>query len=721
MYPEYYVWIEIQANKEAIRNPERFRSEMQKCARAGIGSVILSVKDTSGFAIYNSHLAPHYAEYDPAFEAETDYLAQCLQILKELGMHCYVSIDVFAEGNKKHPHPEMNGLKHPDWQTTVYGLDTAGNSRLQPVTDATPLQTLGSIDDFGEVFVNPANEEVCGYALSLLDELMDNYEIDGIALDRVRYVGLSSDFGALTREKLEDFLGRPCAAWPESIYKLTNGENGLELQPGEDFGSFLEFRAQTVKHFMEQVRTHVDERNGKIRFLDYTGSWYPLYHQVGANWASSQYVPKDEYPWVDAEAYSKTGYAQLLDGLLSGFYYPEVSEAEAAANGRPAWWYSVEGSARMAAQVTKGAVPVTGGLFLQQYTDDLPAMTDAVHMCFERSSGCMLFDLSYLEENNWWPLVGMDAETVPQLSLLRREDIPRLGALWERCFPPEFAVTQSALAERIFGDGDYCEEASFVLKKQDGTLIGAVVGKVFHEDVDIYQDAGCLSALLVEPALQGRGFGTQLFFACEKALQKNGVKKIFLGQEFSNFFSGIPAPTPEKLRFFANLGCTNNFEDHYDLTADIVHNAWIDDFDTLPFEKKFSTEQLCPVEKEALFAFLDREFPGRWALEAREQLALGGQEPYFVVMKDKAGQIQGFCHVSVTEDGYGGLGPIGIAKAVRGHSAGDYIQRQSLVHLRSLGAKEICIDWTILKDFYGKFGFQPVRTYRGSYKQVHEK
>lgn len=127
------------------------------------------------------------------------------------------------------------------------------------------------------------------------------------------------------------------------------------------------------------------------------------------------------------------------------------------------------------------------------------------------------------------------------------------------------------------------------------------------------------------------------------------------------------------------------------------------------------------MEKEALFAFLDREFPGRWALEAREQLALGGQEPYFVVMKDKAGQIQGFCHVSVTEDGYGGLGPIGIAKAVRGHSAGDYIQRQSLVHLRSLGAKEICIDWTILKDFYGKFGFQPVRTYRGSYKQVHEK
>lgn len=717
MYPDYYVWIEIQANKKTICDPVAFRVQMEKCARAGIGSVILSVKDTSGFAIFNSRIAPHYADYDPVFEAGRDYLEQCLQILHDMGMRCFASIDVFAEGNKKHPHPAMNGFRHPEWQTSVYGIDAQGNPRVQPVSSPESLQTLGSIDDFGEVFVNPANDEVCAYELSLLDEIMDHYEIDGIVLDRVRYVGLSSDFCELTRSKWEEFTGKKSAGWPASVYRLKPGRDEPQIEYGEDFGSFLTFRAHTIKNFIEQVRTHVNRHGGKIRFLDYTGSWYPLYHQVGANWASGNYLPK-EYPWVDPEQYCKTGYAELLDGLLSGFYYPEVTEADAAAAGRPSWWYSVEGSAHIASLVTKNALPVTGSLFLPQYSDNLFSMTEAVRMCFHRSAGCMLFDLSYLVQNDWWALVGMDADGVPSLSPLLESDLPALQTLWTQCFPPEFSMRETDLRNRIFSDPDFCPEASFALKSLDGTLIGAVVGKLFHEDVDLYQDAACLSALLVSPEAQGRGFGTQMFLACEKVLKAHGSKKIFLGQEFSNFFSGIPAPTAKKLRFFERLGCTNNFEDHYDLSANIVHNLKIDNFSTAPFDGKFFTEPLNSAEKEKLFAFLDQEFPGRWALEAREQLTREHQEPYFVILKDKAGDVQGYCHVSAEPDGTGGLGPIGISKAVRGHCVGDFLLRESLLHLRSLGAKDICIDWTILKDFYGKFGFESVRTFRGSYKQI---
>ena len=52
MNPEYYVWIEIEANTDTLTNPAAFRRQMEACARAGIGSVILSVKDTSGFALW---------------------------------------------------------------------------------------------------------------------------------------------------------------------------------------------------------------------------------------------------------------------------------------------------------------------------------------------------------------------------------------------------------------------------------------------------------------------------------------------------------------------------------------------------------------------------------------------------------------------------------------------------------------------------------------------
>lgn len=88
MNRNYYIWIEIQANRKTLVNTERFRKEMENCKKAGIGAVILSVKDTSGFAVYNSRIAPHYSEYDSTFK-EKDYLLQCLDIVHELGMLFY--------------------------------------------------------------------------------------------------------------------------------------------------------------------------------------------------------------------------------------------------------------------------------------------------------------------------------------------------------------------------------------------------------------------------------------------------------------------------------------------------------------------------------------------------------------------------------------------------------------------------------------------------------
>ncbi|BCK01463.1 hypothetical protein [Anaerocolumna chitinilytica] len=68
MNSNYYIWIEIEANKRTITDAGIFRKTMEKCRNAGIGAVILSVKDTTGFAIYKSKFAPHYSEYDKIFK-----------------------------------------------------------------------------------------------------------------------------------------------------------------------------------------------------------------------------------------------------------------------------------------------------------------------------------------------------------------------------------------------------------------------------------------------------------------------------------------------------------------------------------------------------------------------------------------------------------------------------------------------------------------------------
>ena len=105
----YEVWIEIQANKKLILDSEKFREAMEKCKKAGMTGIILSVKDTSGFVLYKSSLADHYSEFDGEFAADIDYAAECFKIIRELGMKCYAAFDVFAEGNKKNRHPLMKG------------------------------------------------------------------------------------------------------------------------------------------------------------------------------------------------------------------------------------------------------------------------------------------------------------------------------------------------------------------------------------------------------------------------------------------------------------------------------------------------------------------------------------------------------------------------------------------------------------------------------------
>lgn len=115
-------------------------------------------------------------------------------------MKCYAAFDTFAAGNGKNPHPDMPGIKKDGFACEVYGLDADGKPVIRKQSAADHLHTVGSIDDFGEIFLNPGNEEVQAYVLALLKEFVDTYHPDGIVLDRVRYVGLSTDFSEQSRK-----------------------------------------------------------------------------------------------------------------------------------------------------------------------------------------------------------------------------------------------------------------------------------------------------------------------------------------------------------------------------------------------------------------------------------------------------------------------------------------------------------------------------------------
>lgn len=702
MLPGYSVWIEIQANKAIISDARRFREAMRHCAEAGVDSVLLSVRDTSGYVLYPSKLAPAYSAYDPAFAPGVDYLRQCLEICRQEGIKLYAAMDGFVGGSRNDPRPEMPALRHPDWQAQVYGLDAAGRPCIRPVMAAGTLQTVSSIDDFGELFLDPMNPEVQQYLLDLAEELLRQYPVQGLVLDRVRYVGLCSDFGSWTRKAVEQRTG-PVQEWPEAVYRIESGK----AVPGPLFDAFRISRARAIHDFMERMSACVHRFPGRL-LLDYTGSWYPLYDQVGANWASPRYLPQ-EYALTRTQEYQKTGYAPLVDNLLSGCYYPEITEREA--QGKPAFWYSVEGAARLARQVVMEDAPVTAGLFLDQYRVAPQRIERAVQMCFAQTGRCMLFDLSYLEGEGWWPYAQRSVALQP----LTGQDLPALHKLLQRALPSSYDLGWDRLARAAVYDRAILQTATLCIHKQDGSLVGAVVSKRFEPGAPPYGGAGCISMLVVDPACQQQGWGSYLYRVAEQTMQKLGIRKIFLGQDVCNLFSGVPEPLPEKQAFFEHRGHQMCVDEHYDLEADVTQDPCIDAFDASGFSL-YTAEPLQAGQEEALFDFLRTEFPGRWLEEMQGFLASGGNPEEIMLLRPKNGAVCGFCKIRVNPEGRSGLGPIGIGAGVRGRRLGEFLLQRSLLQLRALGAHIVCIDWTILKEYYGKFGFLPVRRYRGGVK-----
>lgn len=712
---EYECWIEITANKATILDSEKFSDAVRHCKDAGMTAMILSVKDTTGFVLYQSTLAPHYSEYDSDFNAKIDYVNQCFSIIRSFGMKCYASFDVFTEGNKKMQHPKMKGLYEEGFSCEVYGLDENGNAVIRKSTEAADLTTVGSIDDFGEIFVNPGNSRVCDYEISLLREFAEKYHPDGIVLDRVRYVGLSADFSELTRKQWEEYSSITDERWPEDIYTIEKTKDGWKEKPGKYFGSFVTCRMQVIHDFVEQVSVMLHHDFPAIRFMDYTGSWYPLYYQVGANWAHPLYEPS-EFPWCDRVKLQQSAYAPLVDTLMSGCYYEYLTEQEAEEAHQPAYWYSVTGAGKLAERVTCQKADLVDSLFLDQYRGKLQKIPQAIHACMEQSEGCMLFDLSYLVSGSWWKYAHAVYETP-----LEKSQLHRISDICSRVFAEEYHVTEEKLSANLLEDAEFDAASSLCLwNRSDDTLIGFGGVKISNNQ-DLYPDTAWMSIFAIAPEWQNCGYGTLLLERMIQKLREAGIKKIYLGQDFANFFSGIPAPDDRKLAFFERLGFTLNIDEHYDLEANIVRNASLDTFDRSPWENDFSTD-FFHGEKDALLSFLQKEFPGRWEYEAETAIEEHKDPREIVLLFDRSQtKIEGYCMLTVERDadgrktGYGGLGPIGIAKDIRGNHVGDYFLHESLCQLAGLGVTRVNIDWTILKKYYGQFEFMPVRTYRAAY------
>jgi uncharacterized lipoprotein YddW (UPF0748 family) len=485
------LWYDLSANLFNLDTPEKVRNIVEKTANANIDTIILDIKNSTGFVAYNSEIAPHISTSKiPKYQGypeNYDLLQAVITEAKKHDIKVHAAINTFSEASTT--YQDGPAMLHPEWQTTYYtavqkvkaadgssfeltGINATRNSDNMILYtpseyEVTPTNRWGvevqvvddvitqvvdrnttndppvAVPDNGYVisgngkartwmlehlkvgdtvsvsemetkfvkgqdytpshstFVNPIREDVQRYELSIIEELIDNYDVDGIVLDRARYSNVYADFSDLSRQKFEAYIGKKVENWPTDIFEITVENYERKNVPGPLYQKWIEWRAGNIQSFFRKAENLIHKKEPETFFSTYVGSWYPEYYNEGVNWASRTHYP--EYDWASPDYHSK-GYAETLDFIMTGNYFVDVTKEEAVASGRPDW-HSVEGSAEVAMDAINYSTFNYGSLYLNQYINDPETFRRALQKAVDKTHGIMIFDLIYLEMFDWWYIV----------------------------------------------------------------------------------------------------------------------------------------------------------------------------------------------------------------------------------------------------------------------------------------------------------------------------
>lgn len=257
----------------------------------------------------------------------------------------------------------------------------------------------------------------------------------------------------------------------------------------------------------------------------------------------------------------------------------------------------------------------------------------------------------------------------------------------------------------------------------EGQLVGVIVACAWEKST-----LGWVSLHGVHPAYRKQGIGAELLGWAENWLRQQGCNRIRLGGNLRPFFPGLPERFQESLAFYQKQGYSlpHDQPNEYD-----VARVLREDEPTLSLPGGCQLRPMQSGEQSVLLAFLEQEFPGRWAFEASEFLRTGGRLSDYLLLWCQ-GKVHGFARLTLEDSErpierfypqplprpWGQLGPLGISRSMRGQGLGRGLVDAALAHLKKLGVKGCVIDWTNLLDFYQKFGFAPFHQYFSLFKSL---
>ena len=390
---EIVMWVEQFPNATTLTTDEAVEEMVQNGKKAGFTSLGFDVKGPEGYVSYrknNLSKSPYLTNsINPKKKVEEngfDLLESILKYAHKHNMKVYTSFNFFTEGNiTAGDYAILDQYK--DWEEIVQRPEDKG--KILRVRDSQHGKDASAGKKIALAFVNPSNQEVQDFQLKRVEEVLQNYPIDGIVLDRCRYDNLYADFSPVTRNAFAHYLnlkGEKLENFPNDAFLID--ENGLLIK-GKYYKDWINFRSLTIKQFTDRVRSLIDQYkisvNPDLKLAAYVGSWYEVYYQNGVNWASNDFSYESRLNFPESEIYNaeynKSSYLENLDFLMIGTYYKTGKEVNR---------YITLGNI-----LTNGKLPLIGSMSLPDLKPE--EQSEVFKASLDNSSGLMIFDHCYIK------------------------------------------------------------------------------------------------------------------------------------------------------------------------------------------------------------------------------------------------------------------------------------------------------------------------------------
>ncbi len=282
------VWMTNVASSVMFSKPN-IAEAMDSLAAWGINAVFPVIYN-NGYTLYPSLVMQSVtgAGVHPMFEGR-DVLAELVAEGHRVGIEVHPWIEygfVASFGQEGGPILANN----PDWAGKRYNMDTAESD-----------------DQF--YWMSQANEEVRQFLIALAIEIIQNYDVDGIQLDRIRYGNVLDNNGNITTS---DF-GYDDA----HVNRYREEHDGADPPPPTD-PSYMEWRSEILNEFMWKFYDAVKAENPHI-IVSNTPVVYPYgYNNFMQDWRD--WVSQQTVDMINPQLYRHdlSSYVYELNKVLNG-------------------------------------------------------------------------------------------------------------------------------------------------------------------------------------------------------------------------------------------------------------------------------------------------------------------------------------------------------------------------------------------------------------------